>query len=315
MERKEAIEVVKKNWPDSSFTMLREALETLVPELKESEDERIRKALIDWFSDKHVADDFRGIAWERIVAWLEKQGSEPNWCHHKVDLSNCSEEYCKAYYDGWNNCNMQHSQCKSELDDVIKCLINGMKFYYEDNEEATWGTDKWSMPVKHIIEVLEKQGEQEPVNLVAILNDYFANTPKEQQDKDWEEFKHLNNFGWKLVEQKPADEVGNYDHKEVLQTIINEQKPAWSEEDEKLVKNLISTLSNLYARNLIEKETKEKYTDLLKSLKDRVQPQNRWKPTEEQLKALYDSIPENVTEISEREMLLNELYKDLKYKL
>ena len=57
--------------------------------------------------------------------------------------------------------------------------------------------------------------------------------------------------------------------------IAEMQKPAWSEEDEKLVKNLISTLSNLYARNLIEKETKEKYTNLLKSLKERVQPQQR----------------------------------------
>jgi predicted 3-demethylubiquinone-9 3-methyltransferase (glyoxalase superfamily) len=43
-----------------------------------------------------------------------------------------------------------------DTDKVIKCLINGMKFYYEDNEEATWGTDKWSMPVKYIIEVLEQ---------------------------------------------------------------------------------------------------------------------------------------------------------------
>lgn len=88
---------------------------------------------------------------------LEKQGEKkPNYCHHEMNLSDCSEEYRKAYYDGWNNCNMQHSQCRSELDDVVKCLINGMKFYYEDNKEATWGTDKWSMPVKHIIEVLEK---------------------------------------------------------------------------------------------------------------------------------------------------------------
>ena len=39
MDRKEAIEVIKKYWPDSSFTRLRNALETLIPELKESEDE------------------------------------------------------------------------------------------------------------------------------------------------------------------------------------------------------------------------------------------------------------------------------------
>ena len=135
-----------------------------VPELTESEDEKIRKEIkraidvaLDYsYFDKETANN--------CLAWLEKQCeskvSEPNWCHHKVDLSDCSEEYRKAYYDGWNNCNIQHSQCNEERNDVVKCLINGMKFYYEDNEDATWGTDKWSMPVKHIIEVLERQGEK-----------------------------------------------------------------------------------------------------------------------------------------------------------
>ena len=48
-------------------------------------------------------------------------------------------------------------------DEVIRCLINGMKFYYEDNEEATWGTDKFSMKVKDILAWLEKQGRQKSV--------------------------------------------------------------------------------------------------------------------------------------------------------
>ena len=47
-------------------------------------------------------------------------------------------------------------------------------------------------------------------------------------------------------------------------------------------------------------------------LLDSLLPQNHWRPTEEQLKALYDSVPENVKEISEREMLLDSLYQDLK---
>lgn len=51
MERKEAIEIIKRNWPNSSFTMLREALETLIPELKESKDERIRRHLISFFDN------------------------------------------------------------------------------------------------------------------------------------------------------------------------------------------------------------------------------------------------------------------------
>ena len=138
-------------------------IETIFPELKdvkENENTRIKKVLIDYFQKYKEQEDcgiktFYGIPTDDILAWLEKRGEQkPNYCHHEVDLSGCSEEYKKAYYDGWNNCNMQHSQCKSELDDVLKCLINGMKFYYEDNKDATWGTYKWSMPVKHIIEVL-----------------------------------------------------------------------------------------------------------------------------------------------------------------
>ena len=71
----------------------------------ESEGERIRKHLIDCVTRTiPEADAFKEISKEQILDWLEKQGSEPNWCHHKVDLSNCSEEYRKAYYDGWNNC-------------------------------------------------------------------------------------------------------------------------------------------------------------------------------------------------------------------
>lgn len=151
---KEALERAKKLYEQGTIT---ESLNYIFPELEESEDERIRKELIK-FVKVNIPDE------ERYIVWLEKQCeskvSEPNWCHHKVDLSDCSEEYRKAYYDGWNNCNIQHSQCNEERNDVVKCLINGMKFYYEDNEDATWGTDKWSMPVKHIIEVLEKQCEK-----------------------------------------------------------------------------------------------------------------------------------------------------------
>lgn len=147
----------------------------IFPELKESEDEKIRKELIEHVKDQQSSfisapdcrdkyEEEENDKYNSWIAWLEKQGEQevnkPDWCHHKVDLSDCSEEYRKAYYDGWNNCNQQHSQCKSEWNDVVKCLINGMKFYYEDNEEATWGTGKFSMKVKDILSWLEKQGEQ-----------------------------------------------------------------------------------------------------------------------------------------------------------
>lgn len=39
---------------------------------------------------------------------------KPDYCHHDVDLKGNSEEYRKAYYDGWNNCNQQHEQAKND---------------------------------------------------------------------------------------------------------------------------------------------------------------------------------------------------------
>lgn len=158
---KEALELARV----AAFNGHQNLMEGIFPELCESEDEKIRKFLIKWIQDNYYHGTTE-IPTKTLIAWLEKQGSEPNWCHHKVDLSNCSEEYRKAYYDGWNNCNQQHSQCKSDGNDVVKCLINGMKFYYEYNEEATWGTEKLSMKVKDILSWLEKQRGEMPADKV-----------------------------------------------------------------------------------------------------------------------------------------------------
>lgn len=46
------------------------------PELKESEDERIRKALIEYFNEQCDISDWNGIYGYQVVAWLEKQGEQ-----------------------------------------------------------------------------------------------------------------------------------------------------------------------------------------------------------------------------------------------
>lgn len=74
MERSEAIEIVREYYP-SSGKDLNEALETLIPELKESEDERIRKGLITYFND-FTLPTFGGLDPKKILVWLEKQGEQ-----------------------------------------------------------------------------------------------------------------------------------------------------------------------------------------------------------------------------------------------
>ena len=64
----------------------------IFPELKESEDERIKKALIDYFDDANKADENPlqnyGIHTDKVTAWLKKQGQSRKITH---------EEICKSY--------------------------------------------------------------------------------------------------------------------------------------------------------------------------------------------------------------------------
>lgn len=72
---------------------LRQNIESIFPELKESEDEKVKKALIEYFKDlKEKADhvnrlgfaqedfvDVNGYGISDFISWLEKQGST-KWC-------------------------------------------------------------------------------------------------------------------------------------------------------------------------------------------------------------------------------------------
>lgn len=97
-----------------------------------------------------------------------------------------------------------------------------------------------------------------------------------------------------------------------------EQKPIkWSEEDKTMLcymEGHLEYLKNDKGYSSIEDQIMlKRQLDWLKELKERVQTQPTWKPTDEMLEALYKALPKNVMEISEDEMLLDKLYQGLKY--
>ena len=70
-----------KNLLANSVAYDRFTIERIFPELKESEDERIRKVLVDFFKSYKEqgtcgAETFNGISTSNILAWLEKQGEK-----------------------------------------------------------------------------------------------------------------------------------------------------------------------------------------------------------------------------------------------
>lgn len=75
MEREEAIDIVKDTITyNISSPRVREALETLIPEL-EKNDENLRKTLIKLFTED-PGQQYGGYTKEKILAWLEKQGEQ-----------------------------------------------------------------------------------------------------------------------------------------------------------------------------------------------------------------------------------------------
>lgn len=69
MTKETAMKILKELHGKSLFAE-RTALETIIPELADSKDEKIRNALIRFHKS---TIDIDGIKGEEIIAWLEKQ--------------------------------------------------------------------------------------------------------------------------------------------------------------------------------------------------------------------------------------------------
>lgn len=75
MEREEAINLIKQVLPCLNIDeKIREGFETLIPELKENEDEKIRKNLIELLLDTPAQDIIsHNLELSKVLAYLEKQ--------------------------------------------------------------------------------------------------------------------------------------------------------------------------------------------------------------------------------------------------
>jgi len=73
MNKEEAIKIVKSHYP-ANKQMLNEALEFLIPELKEDENEKIRKEIIAVFKGQ-IAFTSEEDA-KKYIAWLENIGKQ-----------------------------------------------------------------------------------------------------------------------------------------------------------------------------------------------------------------------------------------------
>ena len=322
----------------------------IFPELKESEDEKIKREIIEYIKIGTYHKDW--------IAWLEKQGEHAKFCDSiqvgdkvtrnkdgvLVNLSQLKRVVKKDEKQGEQKHAIEMKSAEESLgiDSETYNKIVDECIYGEqtpvDKVEPKFKAGDWliyengsiyyvNAVYEHTYELVIDNGDKPRIPHELIDKKARLWTIKDAKDGDvlyspcckllWiykdEKTCHvgsnLNYNSGSIVVNKPiciptdvhpatkeqrdrleeaisdAGYTFDFDKKELKKI---EQTPAWSEEDETILKILNELVDTTPSKDFFG-STKEKCIFWLKSLR----PQNRWKPSEEQLKALKEAVDEH----------------------
>ena len=207
-----------------------EDLETIFPELAESEDERIRKGIIKYLyfiKDKDGSYMPNNIPFDDMIAWLEKQAPVEHFELKKGHWYMCHRAYC---------CRADHLTVKE-----------GERFQCEKDGIVKGFAIKY--PEKYFIEV------SAPAYMEDDQNDEVRRRSTIQVLEYAKSLDAYNQYGKEDIDKDIA-----WLEKQV------EQKPAWSEEDELNIKEITKAIYFKY-KDTVQSAGLECW---LKSLKERL---------------------------------------------
>ena len=280
---------------------LKAALEETYPELKEDEDEKIRKEIILFLKDASNCKT-RVIDSETLAKWaahLEKQ-KEPTE-ELSMRLNGVMQEYVKAGKD------------EEEQEHRLKCY----QLFWDALGDSEFFKQKEQKPNV----IIPKFRIGDTICLKGSMAEYTIESIDAEcyHGKGWGlPISAENNY--ELVEQKPTewseeDEkmLSSFLHKiEVCDLLTNKEnvwiirklkslrpqpKQEWSEEEKKFIK---------HCAELLDEQGEPMCALRLESLR----PQPHWKPSEEQMKWLKDII-KTVPMTCRQQLSLESLYNDL----
>lgn len=318
MERKEAIEVIKKNYPhvNESGSQFETALRTLIPELKESEDKKIRRCISDVVKEYDWSHIY-GVTKEQCFAWIERQGKQSKWKPSKDEMDAL---YGLAYIT--NKMDDKKDEAVTKLyQDLKREFFNGASYenmfpssYIDSNinveKQGEQTIEEVARKVKHdkeyAIAFLKSAGILNEDGQLAEEYRTEADTDKSEQNPAWSEddetmLKRVIDFIPQCMTAHGYNEYINWleSFKERVQP---QPKQDWSEEDEQTFIKSVEALEDFYKFEL---------ADWLKEHKNQcLKPQNRWKPNELQMEQLGWIAKQNKDNMIGKELMT--LYQDLK---
>ena len=242
-EYQKALERAKKGLP----------IDEVFPELKESEDERIRKALIHLINEQDgFLTAIDGISVKDIITYLEKQKEQK--------LTECtSDSVLQKIKRAITSCRELSEHYKDTKENFYQYyggkadgLQLALAYFGNKNELAEQKPAEWSEEDEKNIEKLD-----------GFLSEVFC-------------FGHVN------VSQKDKEELQSW-LKFLPERFNLQPKQEWSEEDEVMCEAILNTLERVGDYGTIGMQK-----DWLKSLKDRgvTLIPSSWKPSKEQMETL-----------------------------
>jgi hypothetical protein len=277
-------------------TNARNVLEEIFPQLREIEDEKIRKELTEFLKKSaggHLDISTPYKTFSRWLAWIKKQGEQRpatfipkfrkgNWIVHENIGVYKIIEICESWYevvDGEDNdysisfdneymCHFWNITKDAKSGDVL-VTPNKNIFIFKNIK----GTSIYDYCGLYFGKFNSVSGCVNGERSVELPNNYLPAT-KEQRDLLFQKMKEAG-YEWNAEKKEP---------KKI------KQNPAWSEEDEYMIQALntyIDAATTLAGMNHISFQSKsvivEEIKTWLKSIKHRNKKQ--WKPSEEQMKA------------------------------
>ena len=315
-------------------------IEQIFPELIESEDEKVRKELYKYFHDLQLSNDREfspSTSIDEILAWLEKQGEQkPTWSEEdekmislliKIFEVNHPNEHFKVNPIGTTN--MESISTKEIVDwlQSIKPQQNQYDKGYKDGfsaanfnqceQKPTWSEEEKTR-IDRIINVLDWAEEKGRISY-SDWEDYVTYVkslkPQNKQNTAWNE---EDDYTIEKLFYLLDNEQDNYPQlscdfqeiegikdwlKSIKDRVQLQSKKVWSDENLKFINELCNLLAAIAKDNYIGGYYVPDLINKIQSLK----PQNKWKPSEEQLQALKHYV--DTTMDGEIELLYNDLLK------
>ena len=320
----EALEKIKRyTIDDYGCTRLKPT--DIFPELSESEDEKIKKELIEfiqWAEDRGVTrHDFhqakRPLEW---IAWLEKQktiNEKESFIWTKHDEAVRKEAI--ACLEDWEGAIIRVGGLV-DYENILAWLKEELPEKQKE-QKLEWSKED----IERYLSCLQRLGTDNPDQPETINSKWFKEHCYPQSNKKWnEEDKNRLEEAIGMIEAngtwvRSDDGVKQVsDFLKALPERFNlQQKQEWSEEDERMLSRCIKSVecSKQFADSKTYKAAKDVEMTWLKSLKNRGNSQKSndnspWKPSKEQMDSLRDTIVQ--TKGYSYSMYLSELYEQLK---